>query len=745
MLCEMTLRKGRITIRGIVQGVGFRPFVYSAASRHHIAGFVTNHGSEVEVIASGDNFDAFLADLVKGPKMASIDSVTVEDLPADFPVPARFTIQESRDGARTGFVPADIATCDNCLSDILNPESRYYRYWAVSCTDCGPRYSILESVPYDRERTSMQAFPPCLKCTREYEDPESRRHHAQTIACSSCGPALSLLTGAGSPVPAKDPVAETARLLDAGKIVAIRGTGGFHLCCVEEAAPHLKRKLGRLHQSLAVMMKASSLAEYVVALTDAERELLEGPVHPILILDKLDPVSHTGLSELHNLGVMLPYTGLHHLLFASLSSPLLVMTSANEPGTPMITETPVILERMGGVADYILTHNRRIVNRCDDSVVRDGFPVRLSRGLAPLRTKTDLGSSAILGVGPELNANVTLYRDGSAVTSPHIGNIRNPATVAYLEETIAKLTDLTGTVPEIIAHDLHPQFLSTRVARERAEECGAVLRPVQHHCAHIASVTAEETVGIAIDGVGYGSDGTLWGGEILTGSPAEGYQRTGHLEPVLMPGGDLATRFPERMLYGILPDEATSGLLSGRGWDEVSLRVLAQQTEKRFNTPVTTSTGRVLDAAAALLDICREKTYDGEPSMVLEAYAARGTPVPLDIRISDGVLSTSSLLSAARELLLNGASVPDIAASVQSALAKGIAELAVLSAEKAGLGTAALSGGVAVNRMIRETIIRELAENEIVCLTNPRYPFGDGCISYGQVVTAGLLRKEGKL
>ena len=744
------MRCGRIIVRGIVQGVGFRPFVYAAAVRLGIAGSVINHGSEVEITACGDRFDEFCREVSKGPKMSVIDSVTVEPLSEGDIDTSGFFILPSADGARTGFIPADIATCDACLADIMDPSSRYYGYWATSCTDCGPRYSIIRAVPYDRERTSMEAFPPCNDCLTEYQSPENRRHHAQTIACRDCGPKLSLLTSSGEPVVTDDPIKTTAELLDAGYIVAVRGVGGYHICCIEEQAGRLKRLLGRPHQSLAVMMQPESLAEYVVPLTDAEREMLTGPVHPIMILDKVDPEAHRELSELHNLGVMLPYTGLHHLLFTHLQHPLLVMTSANAPGTPMITKTSYISERMGDVAEYILSHDREIVNRCDDSVVRDGYIIRLSRGLAPLRTAMDLGDRQILGVGPELNANATIYKGGFVVTSPHIGNIRNPPTVAYLEETIEKLTSLTGAKPGIIAHDLHPQFLSTRLAHTLAEEWGAVLCPVQHHRAHIASVTTEEVVGIAIDGVGYGDDATIWGGEILTGSPGEGYTRTGHLEQVLMPGGDLATKFPERMLYGILPDAETLSLLSERGWDDTSLRVLEQQTEKRFNCPATTSTGRVLDAAAALLGICRERTYDGEPSMVLEAYAARGTPQPLEVRIVSGrngadVLLTSEILREGRAMIKRGVSVPDTAATMQTALAKGIAELALRSAERTGISTAALSGGVAINRSIRETILAKLADAGVRCLTNPRYPFGDGCISCGQVITAGILAKEGKL
>ncbi len=741
------MKSGKIIIRGIVQGVGFRPFVYAQATRFGIRGTVINHGSEVEIDAGGENFDEFCREVSKGPKMSIIDSVSVGEL-HNWTVPETFSILPSRDGARTGFVPADIATCENCLNDIMNPKSRYFGYWAASCTDCGPRYSIIKAVPYDRERTSMDKFPACHDCLADYENAGNRRHHAQTIACSSCGPKLSLMRGTGEVISTSDTISAAAKLLDTGKIVAIRGIGGFHICCIEETADRLKTILGRPNQSLAVMMKPETLPNFVVEPTKEEWDLLKGPVHPIMILDKKDPESHKNLSQLHNLGVMLPYTGLHHLLFAKLRSPLLIMTSANSPGTPMITETKTIIEKMGGVVEYILAHDRDIVNRCDDSVVRDGYLIRMSRGFAPLRTKMDLGNRQILGVGPELNANASVYKGGFLITSPHIGNIRNPPTVAYLEETIEKLTSLTGAVPEIIAHDLHPQFLSTRVARELAERYDAVLCPVQHHRAHIASVTTDEVVGIAIDGVGYGDDATIWGGEILAGSPGE-YVRTGHLEPVLMPGGDLATKFPERMLYGILPTEETRSLLESRGWSEMNLRILKQQTEKRFNTPVTTSTGRVLDAAAALLGICRERTYDGEPSMMLEAYAARGVAQPMEINIKSyegrDVLSTSSILREGMEMLDSGLLVEDIAASIQKTLAKGIAQIALAGIHSTGIKTATISGGVAINRSIRETILKTLNDAGVTCITNARYPFGDGGVSCGQVVTAGILSKENKL
>jgi len=390
--------------------------------------------------------------------------------------------------------------------------------------------------------------------------------------------------------------------------------------------------------------------------------------------------------------------------------------------------------------DYILTHNRRIVNRCDDSVVRDGYIIRLSRGLAPKRTAIDLGDACILGVGPELNANVSVYKAGFCITSPHVGNVRNPQTLAYLQETAEKIGGLVGARYDLIVHDLHPQFLSTRYAREVAEAVGAEVMAVQHHRAHIAATTREECVGIAIDGVGYGDDATIWGGEVFAGQVPH-LDRVAHLEVVPMPGGDLATRFPERMLYGILPTPGVRDLLSSRGWSDIELAVLSRQVERGLNVAATSSTGRVLDAAAALLGICRERTYDGEPAMKLESAACAGRASAWDLEfLRDGgceVLSTRSLIAEAYRRAAAGERVNDIAASVQYNLARGVAAMAVRAAEERGIPRVALSGGVAYNRAIREAIVGEVRAAGLEVVMNREYPLGDGCISFGQVVYGG--------
>ncbi len=739
-------KTGKITVRGIVQGVGFRPFVYAQARALGISGSVKNLGSEVEIFARGERFETFLAAVSQGPPLCRIDSVEVSSTLQE--IPDDFFILPSGTGSLTGMIPPDIAICDDCISDIFHKGGRYDNYWATSCVNCGPRYSIINSLPYDRERTSMTDFPACAACTREYGDPGCRRHHAQTIACSTCGPELELSDTRGNTVEGLDPIREAAELLDAGKILAMRGIGGFHLACIEESADELKHRLGRIEQPFAIMVRPDHIDRLAIV-SDQEKQYLESPVHPIVVLKKRDPTAHASISNLHTIGCMLPYTGLHHLLFGHLKHPLLIMTSANMPGYPMITGNDQAMAKLNRDVDFFLLHNRKIVNRCDDSVIRDGYIIRLSRGIAPKRTAIDLGRHCILGVGPELNANATLYRNGFTVTSPHVGNVRNPATLEYLQETVINLQRLLGAKFDVIAHDLHPQFLTTRFAREIASDQGLELIPVQHHRAHIAATTTEPCIGIAIDGVGYGDDGTVWGSEIFSGQVPD-LRRVAHLEPVAMPGGDLATRFPERMLYGILPDKKILSLLATRGWSDIELGVLEKQVVRGFNVIQTTSTGRVLDAAAALLGICRERTYDGEPAMKLESTAAGGHAEAWDLifstRNGGEQLSSRSLLQSAfcqKQAARDGDArvIRNIAASFQYNLGRGIAQMAIHAAEREGIHKIALSGGVAYNHAIRETIRREISDHAFECVMNRDYPLGDGCVSFGQCVYAAKQRE----
>lgn len=740
-------QSGRIIVRGIVQGVGFRPFVYAQAKKFSISGWVKNLGSEVEICAKGSRFEDFLAAVRAGPPLSRIDSVEV--FPLMDAVPDDFTISPSASGTLSGMIPPDVAMCDDCLQDISQRGGRYEGYWATSCVNCGPRYSIISELPYDRERTSMAPFTLCPGCTKEYHDPACRRHHAQTIACASCGPRLHLSDRDGNDVACCDVIQESAMLLDSGSILAIRGIGGFHIACIEESSRELKSRLGRSEQPFAVMIRGDHLPR-IARVSAAERLVLESSERPIVVLEKRDPTAHETISNLHTIGCMLPYTGLHHLLFSHLRHPLLIMTSANMPGYPMITDIDQAMARLRPNIDFFLTHDRRIVNRCDDSVIRDGYIIRLSRGMAPRRVPIDLGDTTILAVGPELNSNITIYKGGFCTTSPHVGNVRNPRTFDYLKETIKNLGNLLGARYTIIAHDAHPQFLSTRYARELADATGAELVAVQHHRAHVAASTPDPCIGITIDGVGYGDDGTVWGGEIFAGAVPD-LERVAHLEVVRMPGGDLATTYPERMLYGIVPEEETEEILARRGWTDVELDILKVQLAQGLNVAMTSSTGRVLDAVSAMLGICREKTYDGEPAMRLESAAVSGRPHTWDLAYGrDGpceILSTTALCRRAvtEYLLGNPADVQktaDIAASFQFNLARGIAGLAIHAARERGINRVILSGGVAYNRAIRETISGQVKSAGLELVINADLPLGDGCISFGQCMYAGILKNR---
>ncbi|MDR2855166.1 MAG: carbamoyltransferase HypF [Methanomicrobiales archaeon] len=752
-----------IIISGIVQGVGFRPFVYALAQKHGIFGTVRNVGSMVVIDAyacskesdevNEKRLQQFIEEVSMGTIHSVVDCVTVTHIEEDgiSVYPRSFSISQSSvgTGARSGFIPPDIATCPDCLLEIYG-DTRYAGYFATTCVDCGPRYSVISGMPYDRVETAMKAFPLCPMCEAEYLDPHARRHHAQSISCPVCGPQLFLLSGTGEVIVSSHPIAETAALLDAGAIVAIRGNGGFHIACIEEKADELKRCLGRSTQALAIMATESTI-ETLAYVSSDEWSLLRSPAAPIVVLVRRD-LSPRPSTMLHTIGCMLPYTGLHHLLFSHLKHPFLIMTSANAPGTPMVTENSDAIKRLSGIVTHILTHNRDIVNRCDDSVVRDGFLLRLSRGYAPFRVKTKLGDQAILGVGPELNANVTVYQQQFCVTSPHIGNIRNPETLSYHRETIERLSTLLSFSPDCVAHDAHPSFLTTRYAKELAKECDIPAISVQHHRAHIIAAAGPDAiekdciVGIALDGTGYGDDGTVWGGEIFSGHILD-LKRVGHLEPVILPGGDLASEFPERLLYGFLPRDLVHDLLIERGFAAHDLLLIEKQIERGINVPRSSSAGRVLDAVSALLGVCTHKTYDGEPAMRLETHAYGARYQDLELQFSKKgkctELLTSSLLNQAYTMSRSGISSPSIAASVQHALASGISHIATLAAHQDGATSVYLSGGVFYNAAIREGVIRELTHAGLECVLNQQYPLGDGCISYGQCVYAGLLGKEG--
>jgi len=736
------MRRLRILVEGTVQGVGFRPFVYRIAVRHGLSGYVRNLGEagvEVEVEGEPAALEAFLSALrEEKPPLAEIEKLRVEELR---PLGEKdFKILPSRDGGEgAGLIPPDTATCDQCLRDIEDPQSRFYGYWATSCTDCGPRFTVVEALPYDRPRTAFRDFPMCPDCEREYKNPLDRRYHAQTIACPACGPKLFFVReGKGV---AGDPIRLAQEALRAGEILAIKGLGGTHLACDatrEEVVAKLRERLGRPAQPFALMAREDQIQLF--AEPDPEEwKLLRSPRRPIVVLpQKPGYLAPSVAPGLHTVGVMLPYTGLHHLLLRGLPFPL-VMTSANFPGRPMLIENARILRELSGVADAFLLHNRRIVARCDDSVARKGpaGPVflRRSRGWVPDPIPLDLGEEHLLALGGDLNVTFALYGRGKVFLSQHIGNTEELETLEFLREALAHFLKLLGfSMPKKIACDLHPAFPTRRLAEELGEAV-----PVQHHVAHVAGLAGEhgvwELLGIAVDGYGYGLDGAAWGGEVILWRRG-GFQRVGHLRPVPLPGGDLAAFRPGRMAASFLLCAGLPPEESGLSREE--LRMVLAQIEKGLNAPATTSAGRFLDAVAAWLGIARERTYEGEPAMRLEALAAAGKPLPLEIPIlrADGtfVLDTVAIFRALHGLRREGARPEDIAATAQDLLARGLARIAVEVAKGEGIGTVGLTGGAAVNFALSRAVKEEVERAGLCFLAHRKVPPGDGGLSFGQLV-----------
>ena len=748
----MGVERRRLRIGGTVQGVGFRPFVYRTAVARGLSGSVRNLGDAgVEVLIEGEveALDSFLSALDEPPPLARIDSISVEVLPPTGE--AGFSIVGSSDeGKRGGAIPPDTAICDRCVADVLG-DSRYHGYWATSCTNCGPRFTVIESLPYDRPRTSMRDFPMCDACKAEYTDPSDRRYHAQTIACPECGP---ILTFDGSPERAIERAIEA---LLAGRIVAIKGIGGTHLACDatdEDAVQRLRERLSRPTQPFALMAADESMIRGFAAFDQDELRLLRSPQRPIVVLRRTGSVLSAGIAPgLHTVGVILPYSGFHYLLFAGFDRPL-VMTSANLHDRPMLIENRSIEERLAGIADHLLLHDRRIVARCDDSVVRKSAGrfvfIRRSRGYVPEGLEVDLGDEPILALGPETGLTFALYADGRVTPSQHIGSVDNLETYGFLLEAIDHLRSLLGIPdPKIVACDLHPRFMTSRLAAEMADGSSARLVPVQHHVAHLLSVIGEagidSAVGIVLDGYGYGLDGTAWGGEIIAASGGR-IERVGALSPIRLPGGDLATRYPLRVAAALLaaggtPQGQIERYLAERGLPKDEIRVVLTQLERGLNAPYTTSAGRFLDAVAAWLGICRERTYEGEPAMRLEAAASSGTPVEIDVPIAvRGGLRLIDVVSVFSALIKldKGMSRADVAATAQDALARGTAGAAIAAARERGIRTVAFTGGVAYNDAIASRIRQEVEAAGLGFIMNERVPCGDGGVAFGQAVFAGM-------
>lgn len=749
-----------VQVTGIVQGVGFRPFVYRLATGHGLTGYVLNRGDAgVEIVVEGSQpaLQRFIDELRrKAPPLADIHDLDISWREKEEGFDA-FSINASstQRGQAPSIIPPDVSICEDCQREMADPGDRRYRYFFTTCTNCGPRFTAITGLPYDRPQTTMDDFPMCDRCRSEYTDPANRRYHAQTIACPECGPQVYLRQGTGKTLQVgPEALATAGRLLEEGSILAVKGNGGYHLACSArrpESIRRLRRLLPRPYQPFALMARDLDMVRDLAVVSQQEEELLSSPVKPIVLLEKKQRLEGVA-PGLHTVGVMLPYTGLHVLLFEECGHPL-VMTSANRPGEPIMYEDRDTQKTLEDTVDFLVTYDRRIAHRCDDSVVRmvSGQPllIRRSRGYAPAPVAYPFEEGRVAAVGAETSVTACVVTRGRAFLSPYIGNTAQYPTLQFLETEMRHLMALTGAKPDVVAHDLHPGFATTRLARQLAEEQDALLQPVQHHHAHLATVLGEhgmeEVVGIAIDGIGYGDDGALWGGEVLH-CTARHYTRIGHLEPHIMIGGDLATRYPLRLVASILAEEdGLPAFLRERygafphGEQEVNL--VLHQAETGKGVP-TTSCGRVLDAAAALLGICTERTYEGEPAMRLESHARSGEAVHLT-PVMEGkkpmVIGTTPLFQYLWQHRTQN--THDLAATVEEYVARGVAEVALTHAQQEGLEVVALTGGCAYNQHIT-TIIREVVEGAgLRLIRNRRLPAGDGGISYGQAVVAGAHRE----
>jgi hydrogenase maturation protein HypF len=738
-----------ILTQGIVQGVGFRPYVYRLATDLNLKGHVRNLGNVVEIVVMGDNASDFVERLPKElPPIAKIDSMEVSEIDAENY--SEFEIIESGDSySGVSVIPPDIAICDKCLEEIRNPQDRRYKYPFNACTDCGPRFTVIESVPYDRVRTSMEDFPLCDDCLVEYKEPLDRRYHGEAICCSDCGPQMEIYEGSKK-LDVENPIKKGAEILNDGDILAIKGIGGTHLVVDaynDDAITELRKRLNRPNQAFAVMCKDLESLEKYAQLSDKEIETITSNKRPIVILKKNEGYRFPeSLSPgLHNIGVMLPYSPMHYLLFDEGDINTYVMTSANIPGEPMMIENDEIIN---GVNDYSLVHNRRILNRCDDSVIRfrnnELSFIRRSRGYTPepYTISYDVNDCNVLALGPELDVTFSIAKGDKAYPSQHIGNTNKPKTLAFLRKAIENMERITKINEfDVIACDMHPHFFTTRLAHELAEKHDAEVLPVQHHHAHSVALAndqgIDEMVVIAADGVGYGSDATSWGGEILY-TDINSFERMAHLEPQLMPGGDVATKYPVKMLLSILKDDDLIGNYTNYfKYGETEIRNIKKQIDAGINVGVTTSTGRVLDSMAVALEICHERTYEGECSMKLESAAYYTTKeLEIPVIIEDNQLNTTEILREVVRLYQNGAKKADVAAAGQVAVASGLSELAMKSADKKSVMDIGATGGVFYNEAITNTVKNCIEGNGYSFIQHLNTCAGDGSVSLGQSIVA---------
>ncbi|MBN9672332.1 carbamoyltransferase HypF [Roseibium aggregatum] len=763
----------RVRIKGLVQGVGFRPFVWRLALEEGVKGRVLNDAEGVLVLTWGrdEAIRRFLERLeAEAPPLARIDRVSIEPA-TDLPEPHTdaFRIVESAPGpAATGIVP-DAATCPQCLKEVFDPASRRYGYAFTNCTHCGPRFSIVRAIPYDRENTAMACFRMCEQCQAEYDAPENRRFHAQPNACPQCGPGVWYEEN-GRAIGEGDPIEQAALRLRQGEVVAVKGLGGFHLAAsawLPEAVRRLRARKRRPDKPLALMARDLEQARTFCEFGALEASLLESSAAPVVLLKQLADPGLAGeiAPGQDRYGVMLPYTPLHHLLMAQLPGPI-VLTSGNLSEEPQAIDNMDARNRLGGIADGFLMHDRAIVNRLDDSVagIRIGKPAvfRRARGYAPAPFRLHGAFTAaprILAMGGDLKAAFCLLRDGEAVMSQHMGDLENRRALRDFEDNLSLYREIHDFEPERIAVDCHPDYLSARLGRNLAEETGIGLVEVQHHHAHLGACLAEarvepgadETLAIVLDGSGYGRDGTVWGGELLTGG-YRGFERTGHFLPVALPGGGAAVREPWRNLTAHLIAAFGPGYrskLAGTGLEELlsekNLPVMERMIEKRLNSPLSSSAGRLFDAVAAALGVCFDRqSYEGQTGAALEAlagpYLERESGYP--VAVSSGrpvVLSWAPFWEALLSDLKKGVCAGRISARAHLGLLDSLSSVSAQLAGEREVNRIVLSGGAMQNRILAEGLHRRLIACGFSVLVPREFPVNDGGLSLGQAAVAGML------
>jgi hydrogenase maturation protein HypF len=757
-----SLAAKQIRVKGIVQGVGFRPYIYQLAGRYSLCGHVANTASGVHIHVEGPPaaIEAFLASIpAEAPPLAQITDVSAN--PADPEQAASFTIVASReDSGKSALISPDVAVCDDCLAEMRNPLDRRFRYPFINCTNCGPRYTIIDDIPYDRPQTAMRHFRMCRLCQAEYDDPANRRFHAQPNACPVCGPHVQLLDRQGRPVAAADPIREVIAWLQQGRIVAIKGLGGFHLAvdaANEAAVQRLRRRKHREEKPFALMARDIETIRGFAHLEAEEITVLSSPQRPILLLQKRGQhaIAPAVAPQNRYFGVMLPYAPLHFLILED-DFTALVMTSANLSEEPIVIGNQEAVERLVGIADAFLVHNRDIRLRCDDSIVRKTAGatrfIRRSRGFVPTPVFLSHPARPVLACGAELKNTVCLTKEDRAFLSQHIGDLENLATYDAFHGTIAHLKHILDVQPQAIACDMHPDYFSTRYAREQQD---LPVVPVQHHHAHIVSGMAEnhldgKVIGLAFDGTGYGTDGTIWGGEVLLAEKAR-FERVAFLEPLPLPGGAAAIKAPWRMAVSYLIQAYGQGFRDldigfTAAIDPHQTAIVSAMIKKGLNAPLTSSMGRLFDGIAALIGLRHTVAFEGQAAMELEMAAGPHDAGRYDVdwQSSESIrIPTAPIVRGVVDDLQQGADAALISRKFHTSLVHLFTELCVYLGHETALDQVVLSGGSFQNAILTEELTRALTAVGLKVYTHRLVPPNDGGIALGQAVAADALLAGG--